>query len=56
MQGHSEQQFRQACIEALTRSEALDFMIDCIKTIALQLSTLAQQQSSVPKPASEKQA
>ena len=56
MQGHSEQQFRQACIEALTRSEALDFMIGCIKTIALQLSTLAQQQSSVPKPASEKQA
>ena len=40
MRGHSEQEFRQACIEALTRSEALDFMIDTLKHIA---QTLAQQ-------------
>lgn len=35
VKGHSEQEFRQACIEALTRSEALDFMIDTIKVVAL---------------------
>lgn len=34
MKGHSEQEFRQACIEALTRTEALDFMIDTIKSTA----------------------
>ena len=56
MQGHSEQQFRQACIEALTRSEALDFMIDTLKATALQLGTLAQQQLATPQPASEGQA
>lgn len=44
MQGHSEQQFRQACIEALTRSEALDFMIDTIKAVALTLGQAAQVQ------------
>ena len=32
--GHTEQEFRKACIEALTRSEALDFMIDTVKAIA----------------------
>lgn len=37
MRGDDEQAFRQACIEHLTRSEALDFMIDSIKDIALQL-------------------
>lgn len=34
MKGHSEQEFRQACIEALTRTEALDFMIDTLKATA----------------------
>ncbi len=34
MRGDEEQAFRQACIEALTRSEALDFMIDTLKTTA----------------------
>lgn len=34
IRGHSEQEFRQACIEALTRSEALDFMIDTVKATA----------------------
>ena len=42
MQGHSEQEFRQACIEALTRTEALDFMIDTLKATAEQFGRLAQ--------------
>jgi CRISPR-associated protein Cas1 len=36
MRGDEEQQFRQACIEHLTRGQALDFMIDTLKTIALE--------------------
>ncbi|MBX3659867.1 MAG: type I-F CRISPR-associated endonuclease Cas1 [Ramlibacter sp.] len=32
--GHGEQEFRQACIDNLTQSEALDFMIDTVKTTA----------------------
>lgn len=39
MRGDDEQAFRQACIENLTRSEALDFMIDSLKSIAEQLGT-----------------
>jgi len=39
--GHSEQEFRQACIETLNRTEALDFMIDTIKLTAATVSTLA---------------
>lgn len=31
MAGHSEQEFRQACIESLTRTEALDFMIETLE-------------------------
>jgi CRISPR-associated protein Cas1 len=38
--GHSEQEFRQACIEALTRTEALDFMIDTVKLTAATVSTM----------------
>lgn len=38
--GHSEQEFRQACIEALTRTEALDFMIDTIKLTAATVSKM----------------
>jgi CRISPR-associated protein Cas1 len=37
MAGHEEQEFRRACIESLTRSEALDFMIDSLKAIAVEL-------------------
>jgi CRISP-associated protein Cas1 len=33
-QGHSEQEFRQACIDTLTQTEALDFMIDTLKATA----------------------
>lgn len=42
MRGDSEQEFRQACIESLTRSESLDFMIDTLKTVALKVGQLAQ--------------
>ncbi len=45
MQGHSEQQFRQACIAALTRSEALDFMIDTVKSVAETFGRLAASQA-----------
>lgn len=37
--GHEEQEFRQACIEALTEGEALDFMIETLQTIATDLGT-----------------
>lgn len=43
MRGDDEQQFRRNCIEALTSSEALDFMIDTLKTIAID--TAAQVRS-----------
>jgi|SRR5690606_1622717 CRISPR-associated endonuclease Cas1 len=38
MRGDDEQQFRRNCIEALTRSESLDFMIDTVKEIAMAAS------------------
>ncbi|MEN8180626.1 MAG: type I-F CRISPR-associated endonuclease Cas1f [Pseudomonadota bacterium] len=37
MAGHEEQEFRRACIESLTRTESLDFMIDTLKAIAVEL-------------------
>ncbi|WP_295883885.1 type I-F CRISPR-associated endonuclease Cas1f [uncultured Thiohalocapsa sp.] len=37
MAGHEEQEFRRGCIEALTRSESLDLMIDTLKRIATDL-------------------
>ncbi|MEQ5800757.1 type I-F CRISPR-associated endonuclease Cas1f [Halomonas sp. H10-9-1] len=37
MHGDEEQAFRQACIEQLTRTEALDFMIDTLKAVATEL-------------------
>jgi len=42
MRGDTEQAFRQACIEALTRSESLDFMIDTVKATALSVGQLAR--------------
>ena len=48
MRGDTEQEFRQACIEALTRSEALDFMIDTIKDTALRLGKAAAGASPAP--------
>jgi CRISPR-associated protein Cas1 len=43
MRGDDEQQFRRNCIEALTRGESLDFMIDAVKEIAM---TTARQAAS----------
>lgn len=37
VRGDEEQAFRQACIETLARGEALDFMIDTLKTVAEQV-------------------
>jgi CRISPR-associated protein Cas1 len=42
MSGDDEQAFRRACIENLTRTEALDFMIDTLKEVALMLGRQAQ--------------
>lgn len=42
MRGDDEQQFRHHCIEALTQSEALDFMIDQLKAIAVETARLVQ--------------
>lgn len=42
MRGDEEQQFRQNCIEALTRSESLDFIIDILKSIAVQTAALVE--------------
>jgi CRISPR-associated protein Cas1 len=38
MRGDDEQEFRNSCIEAMTRTEALDFMIETVKTVALETS------------------
>lgn len=40
--GDSEQEFRQACIQAFARSDALDFMIDSLKEIAVQHGQIAK--------------
>lgn len=42
MRGDEEQDFRQACIESLTRTESLDFMIDTLKMIATTLRSGAE--------------
>jgi CRISP-associated protein Cas1 len=39
--GHDEQQFRAGCIEALTQTESLDFMIETLKDTALRLGGAA---------------
>jgi len=46
MRGDTEQDFRQACIDALTRSEALDFMVDTLKATALSIGQLAAMPST----------
>lgn len=40
MRGDDEQQFRRQCIEALTRSESLDFIIDALKQISVDTARL----------------
>lgn len=49
MRGDDEQQFRRNCIEVLTRSESLDFMIDSVKDIALRTARLALPEQSREK-------
>lgn len=46
VRGDEEQDFRRACIESLTRSEALDFMIETVKAVAEQTGRQAQQAAS----------
>lgn len=46
MRGDDEQQFRRQCIEALTRSQALDFIIDTLKHIALDTARMADSVST----------
>lgn len=41
MAGHDEQEFRQSCIEGFARAEALDFIIDTLKAIALKMGSEA---------------
>lgn len=41
MRGDDEPQFRRQCIEALTRSESLDFIIDTLKRIAVDTARMA---------------
>ena len=41
MRGDDEQAFRQHCIEALTRSESLDFIIDTLKSVATHTAAKA---------------
>ncbi|RMX06663.1 type I-F CRISPR-associated endonuclease Cas1 [Corticibacter populi] len=50
MRGDDEQQFRRNCIDALTRSESLDFMIDTTKDIALQTARLVAHPSAGDAP------
>lgn len=42
MRGDDEQGFRDACVTRLVQAEALDFMIDTVKAIALDLGRRAQ--------------
>ncbi len=41
VRGDEEQEFRQACIDNLTRSEALDFMIETLQDVAARLGRVA---------------
>ncbi|MCG5528052.1 MULTISPECIES: type I-F CRISPR-associated endonuclease Cas1f [Halorhodospira] len=42
MRGDDDQEFRQACIEQLTRTESLDFMIDTLKAVAQEMGHKAR--------------
>ena len=51
VRGDSEQDFRRACIEALTRSEALDFMIDTLKDVAIKTASAMTPVAAMPDAA-----
>lgn len=46
MRGDDEQAFRRNCIETLTRSESLDFIIDSLKAIATDTARMVRQTSA----------
>ncbi|MGC9562230.1 type I-F CRISPR-associated endonuclease Cas1f [Brachymonas sp. M4Q-1] len=46
MRGHSEQEFRQACLENFARTEALDVMIDTLKATAQEVARQAREAGS----------
>jgi CRISPR-associated protein Cas1 len=48
MKGSTEQEFRHDCLQAFARSEALDFMIDTVKELAMRFGSLAQQEKISP--------
>ncbi|WP_153100390.1 type I-F CRISPR-associated endonuclease Cas1f [Paraburkholderia hayleyella] len=48
MRGDDEQQFRRQCIEALTRDESLDFIIDTLKAIASDTARRAEAPQARP--------
>ena len=52
MRGEQEQEFRRACIESLTRGEALDFMIESLQAVALKFGREIQipQQNDAAEP------
>ena len=50
MRGDEEQQFRRQCIEALTRGESLDFIIDTLKRITTETARLADMKAKEPAP------
>jgi CRISPR-associated protein Cas1 len=50
--GEEEQDFRRACIESLTRSEALDFIIDTVKAVAVQVGQMGQSKAQTPSQSS----
>ncbi|MCQ4348692.1 type I-F CRISPR-associated endonuclease Cas1f [Pseudomonas stutzeri] len=41
VRGDEEQEFRQSCIDSLTRSEALDFMIETLQDVAARLGRVS---------------
>ena len=47
MRGDDEQSFRRHCIEALTRTESLDFIIESLQQIATDTARLAQQTATL---------
>ncbi len=48
MRGDDEQQFRRQCIEVLTRSESLDFIIDTLKHVAVETARMARASETRP--------
>ena len=56
MRGDDESQFRRQCIEALTRSESLDFIIDTLKRIAVDTARMAGAPTTPATPGAAQEA